>query len=180
MWSSHGSARAGGAVVPSRSPHGCRAGRAAIRNLDRAVTDDDYRDIVARRFADVRVLDVGASRIGPAGSRRDGVRVTIIPRRFSEPADLLARIAVIAPEIERVLARRAVMGVAVRVGPPVVILPEQPPLDDPLSLSGGSILVLDDGRAAVRSQPLAGVDSEGIFWPPMTPAQLRNLAAEDS
>ena len=110
-----------------------RRADAAFRHSGRAVTRSDFIGLVASAYPEMRVLEVGPSRLGLPGRRVDGVRVVIAPRRWTSTLELLDRAATVAPSIKRYLEARAMMGVTVDVGPPGLILDQPPPLLDPLS-----------------------------------------------
>lgn len=136
-----------------------------IRHRGRAVTADDYRDLIGSNFP-VCVLGVEATSLMRRKRLRPGVRLTIVPRVWSNIPECLEGGLLFGKEVEMFLAGKTVEGVEVVAGPPNLRIETMPRPGDPLWPYRD---YLTDQRAdeAVR---------DGVYWPVAELHQLREVS----
>jgi len=139
---------------------------ARLRHRGAAVTRQDYEDIAAELCPQLRLLDVSPTRVRVGSTFADAVRLTIAPRHWASPFELLDRAVRLAEEIERIFADRVPLGLRVVAGPPVLRLKSEPACDRPLWLH----------RDSVVTGPALSVCRGGVHWPVMTLAELEGTA----
>ncbi len=82
-----------------------------FRHRGRAVTADDLADLLRDRWPIIFLLDVSPTRVRVGSVYHDAIRLTIVPRTWQGPADLLAQALLLADRAVRYLTPKVAVGV---------------------------------------------------------------------